>query len=141
MDARQPANDACSRPGDQAAMLLPRPRCRRSPPCGRCCCPGLACRQFSEAPCGVRPHQPPGVAQGAVLEVRDGAIVAATIPISESVDQVIPDPATAAVLIQILAFDQLAEVLFERIATGAGQLHGLADRDSAVLPGKLDNLQ
>jgi len=38
-------------------------------------------------------------------------------------------------------FDQCAEMLLERIATGTGQFDGLADRDSSMLAGKLENLK
>lgn len=55
--------------------------------------------------------------------------------------QVVPDPATTAVLVQGAAFNQCAEMLLQRIATGARQLDDLAHRDTAMLAGELDNLQ
>lgn len=54
--------------------------------------------------------------------------------------QVVPDPATAAVLVQRAAFDQCPEVLFERIAAGPGQFDGFADGDAPMLLGELDDL-
>ena len=39
------------------------------------------------------------------------------------------------------ALDECAEVLLERVATDAGQLDGIADRDAAMLAGEFDDLQ
>lgn len=43
-------------------------------------------------------------------------------------------------LVQRPAFDQCPEMLFERVATGAGQFDRLANGDAAVLAGELDDL-
>jgi hypothetical protein len=53
----------------------------------------------------------------------------------------VPDAAAAAVLVQVAAFDQRAEVLLERVAAGAGQPDGLADGDATMLAGEFDDLQ
>jgi TPR repeat protein len=55
--------------------------------------------------------------------------------------QVVPDAAAAAVLVQVAAFDQRAEVLLERVAAGAGQPDGLADGNATMLAGEFDDLQ
>ena len=50
-------------------------------------------------------------------------------------------PRPTAVLIQNAALNQRPEVLLQRIATGARQLDDFAHSDTAMLSGKLDNLQ
>ena len=65
----------------------------------------------------------------------------ATFPTPAGSPQVVPDPTTTAVLIQNAALNQRPEVLLQRIATGARQLDDFAHSDTAMLSGKLDNLQ
>ena len=55
--------------------------------------------------------------------------------------QFVPNASARAMLVQVTAFDQGAEVLLERVATGARQLDHIAHRDAPVFPGKFDNLQ
>ncbi len=57
-----------------------------------------------------------------------------------SPSQVVPNPATTAVLIEGAAFDQCTEVLLQRVAAGPGQIYSLADGDSTMLAGELDDL-
>ncbi len=53
----------------------------------------------------------------------------------------IPDTTTASVLLEVLAFDQISEVLLQGVAAGPGQLDGLGHRDTPMLAGELDDLQ
>jgi hypothetical protein len=55
--------------------------------------------------------------------------------------QFVPNAPTAAVLVQVAAPDQGAEMLLERVAAGAGQLDCFAHGDATMLAGKLDDLQ
>jgi hypothetical protein len=50
----------------------------------------------------------------------------------------VPYTAPTALLIQMATFDQVAEVLLQRISTDARQFDGSANRDAAMLTGKLD---
>ncbi len=54
--------------------------------------------------------------------------------------QIVPDPSAFAVLVEGAAFDQCPEVLLERIATGPGQLDGIADGHATMLASELDDL-
>ena len=65
----------------------------------------------------------------------------AVTPTPAGSPQVVPDPATTAVLIQGATLDQGTEVQLQRIATGTRQLDDLAHRDTAMLAGELNNLQ
>ena len=55
--------------------------------------------------------------------------------------QPVPHAASAAVLLQVVALGQVAEVLLEGIAAGSGQLDGIHHRDAPVLSGELHDLQ
>lgn len=55
--------------------------------------------------------------------------------------QSIPHATPAAVLLQMVAFGQVAEVLFQGVPAGSGQLDRLSHRDAPMLPGELHDLQ
>ena len=62
-------------------------------------------------------------------------------PLQQLLFQAVPHAASAAVLLQMVAIRQVAEVLFEGIAAGSGQFDGIHHRDAPVLTGELHDLQ
>lgn len=58
---------------------------------------------------------------------------------SESL-QSVPHAASPAVLLQMVALGQIAEVLLQGVAAGPGQFDGIHHRDAPVLAGELDDL-
>lgn len=64
-------------------------------------------------------------------------------PLLPSVDSLhsVPDAAPTAVLLQMSAFDQIAEVQLQGVAIAACQLDRLGHRDAPMLAGKLHDLQ
>lgn len=55
--------------------------------------------------------------------------------------QPVPHTTAAAVLLQMVALGQIAQMLFEGVAAGSGQFDGIHHRDAAMLPGEFHNLQ
>ena len=55
--------------------------------------------------------------------------------------QPVPHTASAAMLLKMVAFGQVAEVLLEGVAAGSGQFDGIHHRDAPVLSGEFHDLQ
>lgn len=55
--------------------------------------------------------------------------------------QPVPHTASAAVLFQMVALGQVAEVLLQGVATGSGQFDGIHHRDAPVLSGEFHDPQ
>ena len=55
--------------------------------------------------------------------------------------ELIPNTTPTALLIQMTTLDQVAEMLFQRVAADARQFDRIADCDAPVLAGKLDDLK
>ena len=53
----------------------------------------------------------------------------------------VPHTTSAAVLLQMIALGEIAEMLLESIATGPSQFDGIHHRDAPVLPGEFHDLQ
>ena len=53
--------------------------------------------------------------------------------------KLIPYPPSAPVLVQVAPFHQVAEMLLQGVAAGAGQADGVADGDAAVFAGEFDD--
>lgn len=53
----------------------------------------------------------------------------------------VPDPAPAALLVQVSILNQVTKVLLQRISAYTRQFDRVANCDASMLPGKFDNLQ
>lgn len=71
------------------------------------------------------------------VTARNDQITHPSIPSLEFV----PNTPPAALLIQVSAIDQIAEVLLQRVSANPSQLYDIADRDASVFTGKVDDLQ
>ena len=72
-----------------------------------------------------------------ILKLLWGALWSLVVPHSF---QPVPHSASAAVLLQMVALGQVAEMLLEGVATGSSQFDGIHHRDAAVLSGEFHDL-